>query len=142
MSDELQSAEAAEAAFYQAFSATDVQAMDRVWLDRDTAVCIHPGGGLLLGKAEVMQSWTEIFSGATPPHIEYRLLSVIEAPSIRVHLVEELIRTGGNPDARPNRVVATNVYVRDGGSWRMSTHHASLPLMAKRGSEGRDRQLH
>ncbi len=142
MSEVFESAEAAEAAFYSAFSATDVDAMDQVWRNGDDTVCIHPGGGLLRGKAEVMQSWAEILNGATPPRIEYRLLSVIEAPSVRVHLVEELIRTGGQPDAKPNRVVATNVYIRESGSWWLSTHHASLPLLARSGVEGRGRQLH
>jgi ketosteroid isomerase-like protein len=137
-----QAPDEAEAAFYAAFATTDLRAMDRVWQDGEDAVCIHPGGALLLGKPAVMQSWAEILGGTAPPRIDYRLLNRIAAPGLEIHLVEESIRAGADPDARPNRVIATNVYAQGAAGWRMTVHHASLPLMARRGTPGSGHQLH
>jgi ketosteroid isomerase-like protein len=142
MTDGFASPEAAEAAFYSAFAATDLAAMEGVWLDGGGAVCIHPGGGLLQGKAQVMQSWAEILTGTTPPHVECRLISRTETTDLAVHLVEESIRAGGDPRAPVNRVLATNVFVRGSRGWHLASHHASLPLMARRGSQQGERQLH
>jgi hypothetical protein len=118
-------ASAAEAAFYSAFAEVDIEVMDRVWARRVEVLCVHPGGSLLRGRPAVMQSWMEIFSGTQPPRVEYRLLG----------------RFGRNAEA-PNRVLATNVYTREEGSWRMVEHHASLPLVERSGGRRDERQLH
>jgi ketosteroid isomerase-like protein len=136
------SPEAAEAAFYDAFAARDLAAMVRVWLEAETAVCVHPGGGLLMGKDAVMQSWSEILTGAAPPRIEFRLINRIEAADLRVHLVEERIQTGDDPVGPPSLVIATNVYTRGPDGWRLSAHHASLPLVPARSAKGSARRLH
>lgn len=135
--------EAAEAAFYEAFSRIDADLMTAVWGDGDTTLCIHPGGGLLRGKAAVMQSWREIFSGSEPPLIEHRFIDGFATDGLTVRLVEERIRPRNKPPEAANRVLATNVYKRESGSWRLVEHHASLPLV-DRGSDaaGKERQLH
>ena len=142
MREEHQTPDGAEAAFYAAFAATDLTAMDLVWQDGEDVVCVHPGGDLLRGKTAVMQSWVEILGGASPPRIDCRLLHRIVAPDLEIHLVEESIRASGDPDTTSNRVIATNVYARGASGWHLTVHHASLPLMAKRGTPDSGRQLH
>ena len=142
MHEEHQTPDGAEAAFYAAFAATDLDAMDRVWHEGDDTACIHPGGALLLGKPAVMQSWAEILGGTTPPRIDYRLLNRIRSPDLEIHLVEESIRAGGDPNAQPNLVIVTNVYARGAVGWLMKVHHASLPIIVRRGTPGSGRQLH
>ncbi|MGD8310845.1 MAG: nuclear transport factor 2 family protein [Chromatiales bacterium] len=127
----------AEHAFYEAFSRLDLEAMGRLWADGDEVSCIHPGGHLIRGKDEVLQSWGEIFASASPPTIEYRSLSTQQADGLAVHLVEEMIRPSGQRSTEAGRVLATNVYVLRDGAWRMLAHHASLPLV--RGPSGRTR---
>jgi len=131
-----------EEAFYAAFASIDVPKMAHVWLDSDSASCIHPGGGLLQGKQHVMQSWMEIFSGAVQPDVEHRLLNTIAGNDIAVHLVEETIRPGGNKSVEASRVLATNIYVRRGASWYLAEHHASLPMMAQRHAASDRRLMH
>jgi hypothetical protein len=138
----LMTADDAEAAFYAAFATIDLAAMGAVWLDSPEILCVHPGGGLLRGPAEVMQSWAEILTGVTPPSIEIRLIQRLSANDQEIHVVEELIRAGGDAAAAPNRVIATNVYQRGPDGWRMLLHHASLPLMIKRREPESGRQLH
>lgn len=133
---------AAEAAFYAAFSDRDIDTMTAVWAEGVRSLCIHPGSGLLRGRDAVMQSWVEIFAGAEPPTVEYRLLESLEAADLVVHLVEELVRPSSRPAETANRIVATNVYVHDRDSWRLAEHHASLPLMTRHDSARGERQLH
>lgn len=135
-------AEAVERAFYAAFASLDLGTMSQVWSDSEDTACVHPGGGLLQGKAAVMQSWQEIFTGTAPPRIEHRRLGQTLAPSLQVHLVEELIGTGTDRDAAPHRVLATNLYVLEAEGWRLRLHHASLPMLRQQGSLAPQRSLH
>jgi ketosteroid isomerase-like protein len=141
-SREFDSPEAVEAAFYEAFSRVDLDLMVAVWCDGEHALCIHPGSGLLRGKAAVIQSWMEILSGNVPPAIEYRVIESIVAGNLAVRLVEERIRPRNRPPESANRVLATNIYLREAGSWRLTEHHASLPLVARDRGAGSSQLLH
>lgn len=137
--DRLDTPDAIEAAFYAAFEAADTDAMSRVWADSPDICCVHPGSGLLSGRQAVVQSWAEIFAGASPPAIAYQRLGQYESTDLVVHLVEERIRPRDEHPDKANRVLATNVYVRFAGEWRLVEHHASLPLVRGASSE---RRLH
>jgi len=129
--------EQAEAAFYRAFQELNPSLMERVWSEGPETVCVHPGGDLLRGKPAVLQSWAEIFASAERPSLLYRTLQTTGAGDIAIHLVEEMIRPGSNPDTAASRVLATNIYRHGGDGWRMTAHHASLPVM---GSSRKERQ--
>jgi ketosteroid isomerase-like protein len=121
------SSSAAERAFYDAFVKRDIDAMRRVWRGTDDIACVHPGGGLLLGSTEVMGSWADIFTGASPPDMQVRPLQRHVDGDTAMHLVEEQI---ANPaQQRSARVIATNVYRRTPDGWLLHLHHASLPLV-------------
>jgi ketosteroid isomerase-like protein len=128
----------AERAFYDAFARLDLRGMGGVWADSDDVICIHPGGPLLQGKGPVMESWREIMSGTAPPVIRFRPLQRFAEGALAVHLVEELITPGGPPQREATRVLATNVYRKDGDHWRLIEHHASLPLVAARAAVAED----
>ncbi len=57
-------------------------------------------------------------------------------------LVEERIRPRGEPASAATRVLATNLYQRERGSWRLVAHHASLPLVKARGADEGGPGLH
>ncbi len=141
MSLRFNSAEETEGAFYRAFQELDLELMGQVWCDLPETCCLHPGGGLLLGKAAVLQSWSEIFAAAERPSMVHRCLQITTNGDLSVHQVEELIRPGGNPKGKASRVIATNVFRRDLNGWRMLTHHASLPLVGSKTNE-RSGRLH
>lgn len=114
----------AEAAFYDALTRSDLDAMMEVWSEEDDIVCVHPGGPRLQGYDQVRASWAGMFGG------NVRLRVAIEAPThlqsgmISIHSVHELITVG--TEARPRQpVVATNIYMRTSRGWRMVVHHAS-----------------
>jgi ketosteroid isomerase-like protein len=120
--------EAAQDAFYAAFAATDLDAMALVWGDDPDTLCIHPGGGLLRGKAAVMSSWMEIFAGAEPPSIAVEPVVARDSGDLAIRVLTESIRPNGRPAEAASRVLATNVFRLLGGSWHLVQHHASLPL--------------
>ncbi len=133
--------EAAEEAFYGAFAALDLAGMGAVWAQDQRPFCVHPGGDLLEGRRAILESWREIFSGSEPPIIEHTLLGSFQSGELAIHLVEETIQPRGS-GGQANRVLATNVYVREADCWRMAEHHASLPLVARRDSGREDGLLH
>jgi ketosteroid isomerase-like protein len=110
--------------------------MSRVWDDNPHSTCIHPGGPLLQGAEQVLQSWGEIFSQARAPQVAYRLLQRLENDGLAIHTVEEAIRPGDGA-AEPTLLIATNVYRHTDSGWRMVAHHACLPMLGQRQARGR-----
>src|SRR2546421_709306 len=53
MSDEAAAVQAANQAFYRAFEALDLAAMDAVWAHEGACTCLHPGWPLCNGWAQV-----------------------------------------------------------------------------------------
>ena len=126
-----QTPDEAEAAFYAAFETLDIALMGAVWAEQPSPVCVHPGGDLLQERSEVLSSWREILTGAERPELHYRVIQRSASEGLAVHLVEELIRPSRSRE-EPNRILATNVYRKTAEGWRMTAHHASLPLMRRR----------
>jgi ketosteroid isomerase-like protein len=115
----------AEAAFYAAFSAADVDAMMRVWAARLDVVCVHPSGPRLEGLPDIRRSWELIFHDRMPRRFELRGRRILGDGDVRIHLVEENISVPGTSYVAPP-VLATNVYQRLNGGWLMVLHHGSV----------------
>jgi len=115
-SDEL-SVLRANDAFYDAFAARDAGLMEEAWARERPVTCIHPGWPLLDGRAAVMESWRAIL-GAEAIHIE--------CSAARVYLAGDtayVVCSEGLP-SEPPRLVATNIFGREAGSWKLVHHHA------------------
>jgi ketosteroid isomerase-like protein len=132
---EFSSPEEAEAAFYRAFEAGDLDAMMAVWADDEDIVCIHPGSDRLVGSYAVRQSWRQILGGS---RLRFRIAAVEtwRTGSMAVRSVYERISIEGET-TQVTPIVATNVYVLTGQGWRLWMHHASAVPGAD--DEGDDR---
>ena len=117
-------AEDIEAAFYDALSRADLDAMMAVWADDEEIFCIHPGGRRMIGHAAIRASWQAIFERGGV-HIQPIRRHVSQTMLTSVHnLSEEFPHDGGaGPDAH---VIATNIYLKTAHGWRMVSHHASV----------------
>ena len=133
------SAGAAEAAFYAAFQARDIDAMMAVWAPNEVIECIHPMGGRLRGRHAVQRSWREIFSSGARLHIEFSRHEVIVDGATVVHIVEERITIGG-ATPKISTVLATNIYRRFAESWYLAVHHASPSPQPQRAAQPRTRE--
>jgi ketosteroid isomerase-like protein len=108
---------AANAAFYHAFAAKDARAMEAVWAARAPIACVHPGWQALRGREAVLSSWRAILSGSSAPSISSSgAVAQVFGDTAFVICTEHI----------PNvELIATNVFVREQGEWKMVHHHAS-----------------
>lgn len=114
----------AEAAFYDAFTKRDLEAMMEVWSEEDDIYCVHPGAARISGYERVRDSWRQIFSGSQNLRFTLREQQLIHTMMLAVHSVYEHISIAGQPRAQ-QPMIATNVYQRTERGWRMVAHHAA-----------------
>jgi ketosteroid isomerase-like protein len=118
-------AEAAERAFYAAMADGDLDRMMALWADDDAAVCNHPGGPRLIGREAIRDSFREIFSGGGV-EIATAGVHAWSSPDVAVHSLIERIAVDARGGSELVEVIATNVFVRLGGGWRILVHHAGV----------------
>jgi ketosteroid isomerase-like protein len=120
-------AQDAENAFYEALERCDLEAMMAVWAEDEDIICVHPAGTRLAGQDQVRASWTQLFAGGAHARVQVSHLAAVSGVMFAVHSVQENFSIqGARPgDPRPTPIVATNVYLRTAGGWRMLVHHAS-----------------
>ena len=116
--------EAAEAAFYAAFEARNLDAMMAVWAHNDSIACIHPLAAPLDGRAAVAAGWRSMFEAAGQFRVQVELAHEIREAGQVIRIVREYLVVGQEAEPRPP-ILATNVYRREAGGWRMVLHHAS-----------------
>jgi len=124
--------EAANAEFYAAFEALDLDRMAAVWADDPGISCVHAGWPMLRGRAEVMRSWALIM--ANTPYIQFVLTDVtvqVRGEHAVVTCGENILTAddeSGTGFLAAGSVVATNLFVRADGEWRLWLHHGSPVL--------------
>ncbi|HEX4353821.1 MAG TPA: nuclear transport factor 2 family protein [Polyangiales bacterium] len=115
----------ANADFYRAFSAGDYRAMSQLWAQRSPLSCVHPGAPALIGREPVLESWRQILREPLPFQMRCDHAHAEVIGSFAIVTCYE-----GNDD-QPAHLVATNLFTREDGTWRMLHHHAgplSTPL--------------
>lgn len=113
----------AEAAFYDARTRGDLEAMMAVWADEEEIVCVLAGCQRASGYEAVRDAWRRSFAGARA------LVQVVNAQIMQgvlqsIHsLHEQFAQAGDRPS--PASLIVTNVYVRGPLGWHIVLHHAS-----------------
>jgi hypothetical protein len=103
-------------AFYQAFRARDLAAMDDLWAREAPVVCIHPGWAAIVERGEIIESWRGIFENPNSPEIFCRrpqAFSLGEATLVVCY--EEMVN---------GLLVAANIYRRESGGLKIVHHQA------------------
>lgn len=118
------SPEAAEAAFYSAFEARDLDAMMNTWSSSESIVCIHPLAAPLNGRAPIAAGWKSIFEAAGQFQIQVELAHETREPGLVIRVVREYLAIGQEAEPRPP-ILATNVYREADDGWHLTLHHAS-----------------
>jgi hypothetical protein len=76
----------------------------------------------LAGRDAVLQSWRNILANPESPHVMCHDDRALLYGDVATVLCEEEIDTG--------HLVATNIFVREGGAWRM-VHHQASPIVMR-----------
>ncbi|MDP6706739.1 MAG: nuclear transport factor 2 family protein [Alphaproteobacteria bacterium] len=102
--------------FYRAFADRDLAAMDAAWARRAPVVCIHPGWPPLEGREPVMESWRAILANPDSPSTQPRgAEAYLHGEAAFVVCYEEI---------EAQYLIATNIFVREDGLWRLVHHQA------------------
>lgn len=117
--------EDAAAAFYAAFERGDVDAMMEAWADDEEIFCIHPGGPRNVGPAAVRSAWAEIFQGRAKLKFQLEQPLLLVGAALAVQSVLEYLQINDEPALR-GPAIATNIYTRTAGGWRVLAHHAAV----------------
>jgi len=103
-------------AFYLAFKSADYDTMETVWAKNAPLSCIHPGWPPLVGREQVLESWRGILANQQQQAAEPAVVSVQFLGEVAVVLCYEMVGRFA--------LIATNVFARERGAWRM-VHHQS-----------------
>jgi ketosteroid isomerase-like protein len=125
MTDEESAVRAANESFYAALSGLDVEGMGRVWLHADWVRCIHPGGDLIEGWDAIEVSWAGIFGDASWLRVVATGIEVTRSGDFAIVVCHENITQKQESHVRVMLAVATNLFTKTSGGWRMVHHHAS-----------------
>lgn len=109
---------ATNAAYYRAFAARDLPAMEAIWAEAGVT-CVHPGWPALIGRGPVVASYRDIFINPSQEAVTSREeRTLIAGDDGRVFCVEKV---GGG------LLLATNWFRAVDGKWRL-LHHQATPL--------------
>ncbi|MCX7899334.1 MAG: nuclear transport factor 2 family protein [Methylocystis sp.] len=109
-------------AYYRAFGARDLRAMENLWAD-DGISCVHPGWPALLGRAAILGSYRDIFRNPNQDAVSARdEKTLLQGEDGRVFCVEQV---GGS------LLLATNWFRLIDGARRLIHHQASPLAMAQ-----------
>lgn len=125
----------ANEAFYRAFADGDARAMDALWSADAPVSCIHPGWGAIESRQEVIASWSAILGDGGASEIRCRDARAQIHGDIAVVICFEIFGT--------SRLIATNIFRREGSVWKM-VHHQAGPTSAAPdpGAEAPETPLH
>jgi len=113
--------------FYRAFNERDTRAMEALWSRTAPVLCVHPGWNALAGRDGVIQSWRAILGNPDSPRVMCHDDRAFLYDDLAIVQCEEELETG--------HLVATNMFIREAGAWKM-IHHQASPLIVRSG-EGR-----
>ena len=109
----------ANQAFYQAFAARDLEGMEALWATGVPVACIHPGWNVLRGRDLVLASWRSILGSDSSPDVM--------CGNASAHVLGESAFVICEEQVAEDVLIATNVFVRERGGWKLA-HHQAAPI--------------
>ncbi len=111
----------ANEAFYEVFRSRDLAAMDQLWAQGVPVAVIHPGWPGVHGREEVMASWRGILRNPASPQVR--------PVDPQVYRYGETAFVVCYESIGEDVLIATNVFVKQGGGWKL-VHHQAGPTFA------------
>lgn len=119
--DDIEAVRAANVAFYDAFEASDADAMASIWEHSDRVSCTHPGAPTVHGWSAVDAAWRLILGAGNVPQFiitEERIEVVGDVGWVAA--VENMIVSGASGAGS-----VVNWFVRADQEWRLVGHHGA-----------------
>jgi ketosteroid isomerase-like protein len=112
--------------FYRAFNERSLEAMKALWSSTAPLLCVHPGWTALAGRDAVIQSWRAVLANPDAPRVMCHDDRAFLYGDLAIVQCEEELDSG--------HLVATNIFIRESGTWKM-IHHQASPLIVRSGGE-------
>ena len=94
--------------------------MSDIWGAGEQVQCIHPGSRCIAGRASVLESWKYVLAaGRMKISVQDVRIYATESEGF-VTCVEVL-----DADDSQGRIVATNIFEKQGGKWKIVHHHGT-----------------
>ncbi len=103
--------------FYAAFAQCDCDAMEDIWSTTADITCIHPGWPAINGRQDVIGSWRSIMQSDSP---------LISVSSAEARVFGDTGYVICNEHLEPGTLIATNIFLREAGVWKMIHHQAGI----------------
>lgn len=120
--------------FYRAFTTQDESAMEALWARHLPVSCIHPGRSPLRDREAVIRSWRDILGNPDAPRLMCHDEEAVIYGEMAVVTCEE--------DLSANILIATNIFAKEDGGWRMVHHQAGPLVMRQDRQRSRPGRLH
>ena len=101
--------------FYSCFSLGNLAGMDDLWAKSVPVSCIHPGWESLTGRETVINSWRKIIGSSSTD---------IRCLDPRVFLYGDTGLVLCYEEVEGRYLIATNIFSRENGVWKMVHHQA------------------
>ncbi|MBT6095957.1 MAG: nuclear transport factor 2 family protein [Rhodospirillaceae bacterium] len=111
-------------AFYNAFAARDFPAMEDIWTKDTEPTCVHPGWPPLVGRNQVMNSWRDILNDDES--------SPIACTNAQAYRCGEGAYVTCHEHMGRSFLIATNIFLRENGQWKIIHHQAGAALSPNR----------
>ena len=112
-------------AFYDAFAQRDISTMSRLWWQGSTSLCIHPGGGVLVGWEKIRGSWESIFNNTELLEIDLEVIKIESDSSLAYVVVREIVLQTSRGRKLKAQSTATNIFQKMAQKWYVVSHHGS-----------------
>lgn len=107
--------------FYKAFNGCSLVDMAGCWLQSSSSTCKHPGGPLLTGYVDIINSFGLLFSLDLPP-IQIENCRIIMRGTVGYVTCDQICF---DEDGQKIVTCATNVYIKHNSQWYLM-HHSSV----------------
>ena len=84
---------AANRAFYRAFNERDTDAMEALWAPSGSMICLHPGQGPLIERADIIASWRGILKHPQSPKVRCTDEWITGRPGLAIVVCREITLT-------------------------------------------------
>jgi SnoaL-like protein len=109
----------ANEAFYLAFESKDFEAMSHIWSSERQVICLHPGWSALVGRRDVLDSWSDILSNPQQGQVSFYGAQTIE-------MSDDTAAVICYEQAGSNVMVATNVFATERDRLCLVMHQAGF----------------
>jgi len=125
----------ANSRFYDAFSKKDPDAMESIWVQDRSSICIHPSFKPLVGAKDIMNNWRDMFESSNgsfqrswmePQAVRITVKATTAIITCEEHVfTRRFVRGKERKTELVNKLQATNIFRKIGRKWYLSYHHSS-----------------